>query len=158
LRRELRDIHARGSKIMFAPRQDRPRPPGQKDIVNQSGRPEPGKDVLDGLRASDAEQRAKERREKKKNRKRNAAKKSLFSEFSRVFQFGRMAVKFEHERFTVRKAWDAKVPKQDQFAAVRFELPPAPLPDHLVQEPNIELHPDDERKVDNSRYTNSGGI
>ncbi|CAD7957778.1 unnamed protein product [Amoebophrya sp. A120] len=159
LRREMREIHTfDGGKLMFMPRQNRPRPPGQKEIVNQSGRPEPGKEVIADLRNSDAEQRAKERREKKKRRKQHQTKKSLFAEFSRVFQFGKMAVKYEREKYTVKKAWDAKVPKQDQFAAVRFELPPAPMPDHLVQEPNAELHPDDERKVDNSRYSNSGGL
>ncbi|CAD7969961.1 unnamed protein product [Amoebophrya sp. A25] len=158
LKREMREVHALGAKVMFQPRQDRPRPPGQKEIMNQSGRPEPGKEVIDAARNNQAELTAKERREKKKRRKIMAQKRSLFSEFSRVFQFGKMAVKFENERLSVKHAWDAKVPKQDQFASVRFELPPAPLPDHLKEEPNVELHPDDERKVDNSRATNSGGL
>lgn len=84
-------------------------------------------------------------------RKPKKLKGKLFTDFSRVFQFGRMAVKYEGERYQVKRAWDAKVPKQHQQSNKKMAMPPAPMPDHLKIPPNISVNPDDERKLRNSQ-------
>ena len=71
---------------------------------------------------------------------------------SRIFQFGKVGVKYEQERFQVKQDWDKKVPKQSRFASTKFEVPPAPMPDHLKLRPGIEVAVDDDRKMGNSRF------
>ena len=88
-------------------------------------------------------------RPKKKNYK------TIFKEFSRIFAFGKVANKYENERYLVRKAWDAKVPKQKRVKGVRMEIPSAPMPTHLLIAPKLEMAPDEERKLASSRLVSN---
>lgn len=78
---------------------------------------------------------------------------SQFSSFSKLFQFGQACAKFEAEKHTIKREWDQKVPKQPVWAKRKFDIPLAPLPDHLKTAPRIQVSTEDSRKIKNSRLT-----
>ena len=43
------------------------------------------------------------------------------------------------------------MPKQTRIRGIKVEIPSAPMPKHLVVPPKIEVAPDEERKIGNSR-------